>query len=124
MSFSSDITVADTTPASFTYSQISLVGSKSIRTDATRGVAYPRSMVISHQTVGTGAKILDRSLVRLSDVRVDTVAADGSSQTGSVYLVIEKPRRVITDAMINSMIDQLINFCSAGNRAKLFNGEP
>lgn len=122
--FTSDLALTDATPTTFTYSQISLESNKSIRNDASRGLAYPRSLVISHTVSGAGKKISDRTLVRLNDVREDTAAADGSAQTGSVYLVIDRPRRVVTTAQITSMIDQLKGFLTSGNVTKLLNGEP
>lgn len=124
MSFSTDIALDDLTPTTFTYSQISLENAKSIRADATRGLALPRTLVISHTTNGSGMTATDRHLVRLNDTQEDTGSDTIASLTGSVYLVIEKPRRIITDADITSMVEQLIDFCSAANLVKILNGEP
>lgn len=124
MSFPTDITLNDLTPAAFTYSQISLEGGKSIRTDAARGLGEPRSLVISHQTSGSGLSAVDRHLVRLQDTQEDTGADSIAVLSGSAYIVIEKPRRIITDADITSMVEQLVDFLTPANLTKILNGEP
>lgn len=122
--FSSDLSLTDATPTTYVYSQISLENSKSVRADSVRGLNNPRTLVISHTTSGTGNKITDRHLVRLNDVQLDTIGDVSLPQSGSVYMVIEKPRRVITAANIQSMVDQLKGFATAANITKLLNGEP
>lgn len=125
MSFPTDIALDDTNgPTTFTYSQISLENSKSIRADATRGVALPRTLVISHSTNGSGMNAIDRHLIRLNDVKEDTGSEDNATLSGSAYIVLEKPRRIVADADITSMVQQLIDFLSAANLVKILNGEP
>jgi hypothetical protein len=67
---------------------------------------------------------IDRHLIRLNDVQEDTGSDTNAVLSGSVYLVIEKPRRIITDAMISSMVEQMVDFLTAANLAKILNGEP
>jgi len=124
MSFPTDIALDDLSPSTFVYSQISLENSKSVRADATRGMAEPRTLVISHSTTGSGLKAVDRHLIRLNDVKEDTGSDDIATLAGSAYIVIEKPRRIITDAQVTSMVEQLIDFCTAANLVKVLNGEP
>jgi len=124
MSFPTDISLDDLTPTTFTYSQISLENSKSVRNDATRGLGTPRSLVISHTTSGSGMNAVDRHLVRLNDVKEDTGSDTNAVLSGSVYVVIEKPRRILTDADMTSMVEQLVDFLTAANLAKVLNGEP
>lgn len=124
MSFPTDIALDDLTPTTFTYSQISLENSKSIRNDATRDLGTPRSLIISHSQTGSGMKATDRHLIRLNDVQEDTGSEDFATLSGSVYMVIEKPRRIITNADVSSMVEQLIDFLSAANLTKILNGEP
>jgi hypothetical protein len=125
MAFPTDITLTDSASADVTYSQISLEGGKSIRTDASRGLGTPRSMIISHQTNGKGLTAVDKHLVRLNIVEEDTASADVAVMSGSVYLVIEAPRRIVTGAMIKDELDQLLSFISVeANIDKILNSEP
>lgn len=125
MSFPTDIALDDTNgPTTFTYSQISLENSKSVRSDALRDLGTPRTLVISHTAVGSGMKATDRHLIRLNDTQEDTGSDEIATLTGSVYVVIEKPRRIIATADITSMIQQLIDFLDAANIVKILNGEP
>lgn len=124
MSFPLDIALDDLTPATHTYSQISLEKGKSIRNDATRGLGTPRSLIISHTANGSGMNATDRHLIRLNDVKEDTGSDTNAVLSGSVYMVIEKPRRILTDGDISSMIEQLVDFLTAANIAKILNGEP
>jgi hypothetical protein len=124
MSFATDITLADDTPANHVYSQISLESSKSIRNNAALSLGTPETMIISHTTSGKGMTATDRHLVRLNHVEEDTGSTEIATLTGSVYIVLEKPRRIITDVQMSHMVTQLINFLTAANLTKLLAGEP
>jgi len=125
MAFTSDITLVDDGTNDVVYSQISLENSKSIRTDASRALGTPRSLVISHEVSGSGMKATDRHLVRLNRVEEDTGSDVIATVSGSVYLVMEAPRRIVTSAMIEDMLTQLIGFLSVpANVTKLLNSEP
>jgi hypothetical protein len=124
MSFPTDVALDDLAPVTFTYSQISLEGGKSIRNDATRELGTPRSLVISHSANGSGMNAVDRHLVRLNDVQEDTGSDTNAVLSGSVYMVIEKPRRIISDADVTSMIEQMADFMTSANIVKILNGEP
>jgi len=125
MAFTSDITLVDDLSADVVYSQISLENSKSVRTDATRDLGTPRSLVISHEVSGSGMKATDRHLVRLNLTEEDTGSDTIATVSGSVYLVIEAPRRIVTATMIKDMLTQLIGFVSVeANVNKLLNSEP
>jgi hypothetical protein len=69
---------------------------------------------------------VDRHLARLDRVEVDP-DDDTTTVSGSAYLVLEHPRRVITEAMILDMVTQLVDFVTASsgaNLTKLMNREP
>lgn len=122
MSFSAQVSINDGT-TTYAYDQISLVDSKSVRRVASRGVNFPKSLTISHAESGSATSKTNRSLVRLNDTREDALSGKGVS-TGSVYVVIEKPQRVITDEIIQNMVKEIIAFLTPANVTKLLNGEP
>lgn len=123
--FPADITLTDKSTVAVTYSQISLVDSKSVRKAAASGAATPKTLIISHTESGKGLSAVDRRLIRINDTYQASTDGSVETQTGSVYLVIEKPRNIVTDAHVNSMLDRLVEFISStGNRAKILNGEP
>jgi len=125
MAFPSDITLVDDAVANVVYSQISLEKGKSIRQDSTRDLGTPRSLTISHQVSGTGMKATDRHLVRLDLVEEDTGSDTIATVSGSVYAVLECPRRIVTAAMIKDMLTQLTGFLVVeANVDKLLNSEP
>jgi hypothetical protein len=125
MAFPDTITVADATPVDVDYDLISLKDRKSERSDATRELGAPRSLIISHETTGKGLTAVDRHLVRFNRVEEDTESDSIATISASVYLVIEAPRRIVTKTMIEDMIVQLQNFLdTAGYQDKLFNSEP
>jgi hypothetical protein len=121
--FASDITLNDGA-ADHTYSQISLENSKSVRANATRDPGTPETLVISHSVAGSGMKAIDRHLIRLNLVEEDTGSTDIATLTGSTYIVIEKPRRIITSDDISKQVIQLVAFLTSANLTKILNGEP
>jgi hypothetical protein len=124
MSFPTDIQLIGDAASDQTYSQISLLGGKSIRSDSARTLGNPRTLVISHEVVGKQLKAMDRHLVRLNLVEEDTGSDEIATISASVYCVIEAPRRIITEAMVSDMVTQLIDFLDAANLTKLLNSEP
>lgn len=119
------IQISDLTPTTVTYSPVSLENGKSVRSDFSRGVAFPRTLTVAHSTTGKGHGLLDRHLFRLTDVQEDTASESVSAQAGSVYLVVEKPRRIVTDAHISSMIEQIIDYFSvSANITEHLAGKP
>jgi hypothetical protein len=79
-------------------------------------------MVISHTSSGSGVNAVDRHLVRLNEAALgsDNVTV----KTGSIYIVIEKPRQIVTDAAVQDLLDELVGFMTPSNLAKLLNSEP
>lgn len=123
--FPTDLELTDAEPVTVTYSQISLENGKSIRKDADRDLGTPRTATIAHTTNGKGMSAVDRHLFRLDLVEEDTGSQDIATVSGSVYLVIEAPRRIVTDVMIEDMVTQLVNFFGVGaNVTKILNSEP
>jgi hypothetical protein len=75
--------------------------------------------------VGKQLKAMDRHLVRLNLVEEDTGSDEIATISGSVYCVIEAPRRIVTEAMVSDMVTQLVDFLTtAGNLTKILNSEP
>lgn len=123
MSFTTDITLTGNDSSSQTYSTISVVNQKTIRRDAARPLGTPRSMTISHTTSGSDLSAIDRHLVRLDLVEEDTELNDLSVISGSVYVVLEVPRRILTSSQIKDMCTQLFGFMTDANITKILNGE-
>lgn len=122
MAFSADITIADSTPANQTYSLLTMDGSKTLRKNTARALETPCIMTVSHTVQGKAAGIRDRHLVRFDLTELDT---DGiTPYSGAVYLVLDKPRRAITDAQIYDLVVQMKNYLTSGNVTKVLNGEP
>jgi methyl coenzyme M reductase subunit D len=119
--FANDITLSDGTN-SHVYSLVSLQDSKATRAVAASGLTTPKTMVISHTSSGSGVNAVDRHLVRLNEAALgsDNVTV----KTGSIYIVIEKPRQIVTDAAVQDLLDELVGFMTPSNLAKLLNSEP
>lgn len=125
MAFATDISLDDSVPNTYVYSQISLADAKSIRRDASRPLGQPRSLIISHSTNGTGMTAVDRHLVRLNLVEEDSGSDDLATVSASAYVVLEVPRRIVTTTMVQYMIEQLLDFFGVqGNIDKILNSEP
>ena len=123
--FTTDITLTDSLAADIVYSQVSLVDKKSIRIDATADLGEPNALTISHQTTGKGMTAKDRHLVRLDWTREDTGTDEIDTVSSSAYIVIDHPRRIITEADILSMVSSLCTFVStSANLTKILHGEP
>jgi hypothetical protein len=125
MSFTTDIQLTGDAASDQTYSQISLVAGKCIRSDSARTLGNPRTLIISHEQVGKQLKAMDRHLIRLNIVEEDTGTEEIATISGSVYCVIEAPRRIVTEAMLSDMVTQMVDFLTtAGNLTKILNNEP
>jgi len=125
MSFPIDITLTDGSAGTSTVSTISVNESKSIRRDPSAGMATPLSLTISHQVNGKNLKAMDRHLIRLDNVKEDTGSEDLAVISASVYMVVEAPRRIFSEADLLSMAEKVSSFVTeSGNFAKIMNGEP
>lgn len=76
---------------------------------------------ISHQIT----KSRTRRMVRLDQtvIAADPLTAINSSQSASVYLVIDEPKFGFDDATLDYMVDGLVAWLSSGNIAKLLGSE-
>lgn len=126
--FSNDITLAGDASSSTVYSLQSIANGKSIRGDAAATLGQPKTLTVSHGEVQRGKslsgvqRVADRHLVRIDRTVNDSL---GESQTASVYVVIESPRLIVTEAMQKDMVTQLVNFLTgSGYVDKLLNSEP
>lgn len=108
-----DITLTDDSAQSRTMTCISVQDQKSIRRDMSLPLATPFSLTISHQTFGKGLTGSDRHLFRIDQVKEDTEVDDIATLSGSVYIVIDQPRRIFADADIASMVQMCANYVVA-----------
>lgn len=120
MSFSTDITLTDDSAGTSNLGTISVQDSKHIW--RMPPLATPEIFTVSHNTNGKGESLSDRHLVRMDKTKEDAEVDGIATLSASVYLVIDKPRRVFTDAEVTLMIEKLVNFAVA-NTQKLLDGE-
>jgi hypothetical protein len=121
--FNNDIALAGTSVTD-TFSLQSVVGGKSIRSDATATPGINRYLTISHQSVSRAWGAADRHLIRLD--RAFSPAEEGDAVVqASVQLVIEVPRKDVSAAQIQNLVDQMEAFTgTSGYVAKILNSEP
>lgn len=120
--FSNDITLAGDASSSTTYALRSVVDGKSIRSDASATLGSPKSLTVNHSVIKKADGLMaDRHLARFDRTEVNS---EGKSSTASVYVVLEVPRSIVTEAQVLDMVTQLKNFLSTGNLDKLLNSEP
>lgn len=123
MALASDITLNDGTNSTV-MSEISRTGTETLRRAATRGLVFPKTFRVSHQSVNAqvGGKS-NRVLVRIDDIQ-NVDVADPSSKAGeAVYFVLQKPEKLPDPANIQKMVVELKTFLTAENITKLLNGE-
>jgi hypothetical protein len=101
---------ADGSNDSFTLLGADMIGSTRIDTSST--LSAPRKLVIKHSVSGTGANVIDRHLVQVSDSAVN---ATGVLKTAVVNMTLAVPRdSVITQIMIDDAVANIISLMSAG----------
>lgn len=122
--FNNDIALAGTSVTD-TFSLQSVVGGKSIRSDATRAPGVPKLLTISHQVVTRSGYVADRHLIRIDETFEASSPETQTNVNASMQLVIEVPRREVVAANIQNLVDQLEAFTgTAGYVAKILNSEP
>lgn len=109
-----DIVVADSTPADVTYSEVLNSGTSCVYSDRTREIGVPRSISISHQTVGKGDALRLRSMVKLQD-SIENSTVEGDVVTGSLHVVYDIPQRVYEKADVTNLQAQLVNLIGSTN---------
>lgn len=123
------VTVGET---STTYGLLSVEKQDSKRANAAAALGCPDILTIAHERKGSGATAIDRHLIRL-DQTFQQTNADGTvaSATGSVYVVLVAPQKIVTAANMQSIYAKLAAFMggtesgsSSTNLARLLNGEP
>ena len=125
MAFSMDVTLIGTGTQTELYSQVSLENSKAIRRNPERDLGTPHVFTISHEEKGKNMEAVDRHLVRLDWKELDSGDPANAVLIASVYFVIIKPRRIITEADITEMVTQICNFLlDPANLIKILNSEP
>lgn len=91
-------------------------------TDATYRTADEAfQMRISHQV----SKSRTRRMVRIDQnvIAADPLTAVNTSQSASVYIVIDEPKYGFSDADLDYLVDGLVGWLTAGNIAKLLGSE-
>lgn len=123
MALLSDITLSDGTNNTV-MSEISRTGTETLRRAASRGLVYPKTFRISHQSVNAqvGGKS-NRVLVRIDDVQNVDVSDPASKAGEAVYFVLQKPEKLPSATNIQAMVVELKNFLTEANITKLLNGE-
>lgn len=123
MALSADITLNDGTNNTVV-SEISRTGSETLRRAASRGLIYPKTLRISHQSVKAGKSgMANRFVVRLDDVQSTSETDPLAKAMDSVYLVVQRPEMLSGITKVLAMITELKTFLSEANLAKLLNGE-
>lgn len=123
MAFTGDITLNDGTNNTV-YAEISRNGTETLRRVSVRGLTYPKTMRIAHQSVkaAVGGKA-NRVLVRIDDIS-NVNAGDPASKAGEcVYLVIQKPESLPNPDKVQAMVAELKGFLTPANVSKLLAGE-
>jgi hypothetical protein len=122
MSFPTEITLTNGTDDNVV-STISIQDSTTVRRDASRGLVLPLIMRISTQESGSGVNRSSRHLVRLDSTSNYDDDDPAAKATRSVYFNVINPQVFADNSELLIMIDQLKDFLSAANIAKLLNGE-
>jgi len=114
-------TLAGDASSSTTYARRYVNETKGLYSDASAPLGSPKTLSVSHSQVNRGAAgVADRHLVRLDRTEVN---ASGVAATASVYVVLEVPRSIVTEAQTLDMVTQLKNFLSSANLDKILNNE-
>jgi hypothetical protein len=122
MAFPVDVVVSsDGGTTDHTYSQISVVGGKSIRKDSTLELDVPALLTISHQVTGQGESSVARRMIRVDK----TLEESGEYATVSAHMVLTVPNVIVTKADVEAEVNKLVDFITtAGYLDKILNGEP
>lgn len=123
MALSADVTLNNGTTTTVV-SEISRTGNETLRRAASRGLIYPKTLRISHQSVKAGKSgVANRFVVRLDDVQSVSVDDPLVKAMDSVYLVVQRPEILTDSATVLALVEELKTFLTAANLAKLLNGE-
>lgn len=116
-----DLTIADATPTNQTFRLAATTQGKTVYSDSGTTIMEPRLLTIAHTLSGKNEKRRVRSLVRFDVTKVDT---DGiTSDTASVYLVMDRPSRIVESSDVSHLIAMLKNVLTSGNVTTLLAGQ-
>lgn len=117
----SDLVFQDATPANVTFRLASTSASAASYSDASRSIVEPRTFSVSHQITGKGTSGRVRTRVRIDDTQV---AADGVEiESAAVFIVIDRPTRVLENADLKHSIALLKNALTTANIDVLLAGQ-
>lgn len=92
----------------------------SVRSESAAPADQPATLSIAHQTSGKGVATVRRTKVRFDRTYVD---GDDSAKV-SVYMVIEHPLQIATDAQVIKSVNELVALTAvSGYLAKIVGGE-
>lgn len=124
MSFDPNLSVSDGT-STHVYSEISRFGTETIRRVAAFGTIIPKTLQIKHMRANapSGGKS-DRHIVRNDQIFAYDVSDPTKMASCSVYTVIQVADTLPDKAaVVTKLLAENHAVCSAGNLAKLLNGE-
>lgn len=106
------------------YARISLSGNNSVytKTTYTPNSGFPKTIRISHNTVGKGAGLRDRRMVRIeAPCIVDSVE---DSRVAAVYLVADLPRGLVSDAQRDALFTHIVGLLRMGSGNVAYDAVP
>lgn len=120
--FDNNVTVSDGTD-NHTYGLTEVGTRKSTRSETAAPLDVPANLRISHESVGSGINLRQRSLVAF-----DRVVEDGNGEQGVIkcQLVLDIPVKVAESTEVTKTSKELLNFLTAStyaNLAKVIAGE-
>jgi hypothetical protein len=116
------VLTGDVAPTSRTYAFNSMEGGRSIRKNALAPLGEPETLTVAHTATKRGTQSVDRHLVRIDLTKSDV---NGVLAVGSVQVVLEVPRVILTAAQIKDMWLRVVNlFATSGYMDKILNSEP
>lgn len=118
---SDNFVLNDAAAAAKTFNLVSQNGSERKRLDVSTTAAAPRTMLVRHQTVGSGPQISDRHTISFQKQMADS---DGDVQTITASLVLTVPRDSGTASQIDDLYTFVKNFLATGaNLTAVLRGE-
>jgi hypothetical protein len=91
---------------------------RTVRSAEGLALGLPWNLTISHQQTGKNMDARDRHLIRLDRTYEDSDSDDGVI-TGSVYAVIDAPRRIFTSTELYEMWIEIHNILTMNSNAWL-----
>jgi hypothetical protein len=120
--FDLDTIVASGSAVQQPYTLAALTGQAAVRKDLTASDGEPKVLKISHTTVGKGASVRDRHLVRLEAYVVEDSVEDQSKPI-ALYAVADIPRNGVTAAQLSDLWEQFTGLFLGGSGEVTYDGD-